>query len=205
MGIKERLAKKAAKTIANQKTNLRNAASDAKDPTTLLKIKSWNEQRKQGHASRKATYEQSREDYNRLKKSGANYTRLLEARKKMEASQADYHKKRWYGRAGLGMMAGAGAAGIVWHKGKLQEILSFPVPRVHLALRAGLKDMGIDVTEDRHDNLTAEVRAELADGRKVWVDVESTGTTTSKLTIRVGVLGDKDFSLRIRDAIKQHL
>ena len=101
--------------------------------------------------------------------------------------------------------AGAGAAGVVWYKGRLQETLSFPVPRVHLAVRAGLKDLGIDVTEDRHDNLTAEVRAVLADNRKVWIDVESTGTTTTKLTIRVGALGDKTFSLRIRDAIKRHL
>ncbi len=101
--------------------------------------------------------------------------------------------------------AGAGGAGVVWYKGKLQEIIPASVPRVHRAVKAGLRDLKINITEDRSDNLTSEVRGVLADGKKVWIDAESTTSSTTKLTIRVGYLGDKTLSLRIRDAIKRHL
>ena len=104
------------------------------------------------------------------------------------------------------VVVGAGVGtGVAWYKGKLEETVSASVPQVHRAVKQGLKDLDIKITEDRHDNLTAEVRGELANGKNVSIDAESTGTSTTKLTIRVGTFGDKDFSLRIRDAIKKHL
>jgi len=109
------------------------------------------------------------------------------------------------GCAALIVGAGAGGAGVVYVKGKLQETISASVPQVHKATIAGLKDLKINITEERSDNLTSEVRGTLADGKKVWVDADSINSSSTKLTIRVGYLGDKTFSLRIRDAIKKHL
>jgi hypothetical protein len=109
------------------------------------------------------------------------------------------------GCAALVVGAGAGAAGVIWYEGKLEETVATPVPNVHQAVEAGLKDLNITITEDKYDGLTAKVRGVLADGKKVWIDAESVSASTTKITIRVGVLGDKDFSLRIRDAIKRHL
>jgi len=104
------------------------------------------------------------------------------------------------------VVVGAGVGtGVAWYKGKLEETVSASVPHVHRAVQAGLRDLNITITEDRHDTLTAEVRGELANGKKVSIDAKSVGTSTTKLTIRVGTFGDKDFSLRIRDAIKKHL
>lgn len=104
------------------------------------------------------------------------------------------------------VVVGAGVGtGVAWYKGKLEETVSASVPRVHQAVKAGLRDLNITITEDRHDTLTAEVRGELADGKRVSIDAKSVGTSTTKLSIRVGTFGDKDFSLRIRDAIKKHL
>lgn len=104
------------------------------------------------------------------------------------------------------VVVGAGVGtGVAWYKGKLEETVSASVPHVHQAVKAGLRDLNIAITEDRHDTLTAEVRGELADGKKVSIDAKSVGSSTTKLTIRVGTFGDKDFSLRIRDAIKKHL
>jgi hypothetical protein len=104
------------------------------------------------------------------------------------------------------VIVGAGVGtGVAWYKGKLEETVSASVPHVHRAVKAGLRDLNITVMEDRHDTLTAEVRGELADGKKVKIDAKSVGSSTTKLTIRVGTFGDKDFSLRIRDAIKKHL
>jgi hypothetical protein len=109
------------------------------------------------------------------------------------------------GCAAVVVGAGAGATAVIWSKGKLEETLPATVPHVHQAIKAGLSDLNIKVTEDKFDDLLAKVRAELADGTKVWIDAESTGSSTTKISIRVGYLGDKEFSLRIRDAIKKHL
>jgi hypothetical protein len=105
----------------------------------------------------------------------------------------------------IGAGAVAGGAGVIWYKGKLQDTIPAPVSRVHQAVKAGLKDLKINITEDRADSLTAKVRAVLADGKKVWIDAESTSPSITKLTIRVGYLGDRAFSERILAAIKRHL
>jgi hypothetical protein len=109
------------------------------------------------------------------------------------------------GCAAVVVGAGAGAAAVTWSQGKLEETIPATVPHLHDAIKAGLSDLNIKVTEDKFDDLIAKVRAELADGTKVWIDAESTGSSMTKMTIRVGYLGDKEFSLRIRDAIKKHL
>ena len=109
------------------------------------------------------------------------------------------------GCAALLVGAGAGTAGAIWYKGKLQETVSASVPRVHQAIKSGLRDLNIKITEDKFDNLTAEVRGVLADDRKVSIDAESVNSSSTKLSIRVGVFGDKDLSQSISDAIKKYL
>jgi hypothetical protein len=101
--------------------------------------------------------------------------------------------------------AGIGGAGVYWYKGKLEETLPYSVPRVHKAAVAGLKSLDIVITEDSSDKLTARVRGRLADGKKVWIDAKSETPSSTKLTIRVGVLGDREYSQRIREAIVKRL
>jgi hypothetical protein len=101
--------------------------------------------------------------------------------------------------------AAVGGAGVVWHKGRLQDTLSASVPRVHSAVKASLRSLGIKIEEDKGDSLTAHVKAKLADGKPVWIDLRSEAPATTRLTIRVGTFGDKDFSQRILDSIKRHL
>lgn len=105
----------------------------------------------------------------------------------------------------IGAGVAAGGAGVVWYKGKLEQTLSATVPRVHAAVKAGLSDLNISIKEERHDNLISKVRGELADGTKVWIDAASTSASTTTITVRVGYMGDKTFSLRILDSIKKHL
>ncbi len=109
------------------------------------------------------------------------------------------------GCAALLVGAGAGTAGAIWYKGKLQETVSAPVPRVHQAIKSGLRDLNIKITEDKFDNLTAEVKGILANDRKVSIDAESINSSSTKLSIRVGVFGDKDLSQSIIDTIKKYI
>lgn len=39
---------------------------------------------------------------------------------------------------------------------------------VHNTAKARLRDLNVNITEERHDSLTSEVRGTLSDGTKVW-------------------------------------
>jgi hypothetical protein len=49
------------------------------------------------------------------------------------------------------------------------------------------------------------MESEFADGTNVWIDAQSIAEGRTKLTIRVGVLGDEARARRVYEAIKQHL
>lgn len=101
--------------------------------------------------------------------------------------------------------AGAGAAGVVYVKGKLQDEVAQPVPTVHEATVQALKDLNMPVVTDRADNLTAEIKSRLADGKDVTIELDRETQKTTKIGIRVGMVGDEKQSLEILDHIKKRL
>lgn len=111
------------------------------------------------------------------------------------------------GCVALALVGGAagGAAGAVYVLGKLTEELNYEVPTVHDAAVAGLKKLKLKLSEDRADKLSAHMESEFADRAHVWIDLESIGDSRTRVTIRVGLIGDEVRSRKILDAIKQHL
>ena len=103
------------------------------------------------------------------------------------------------------MGAAGGVAGAVYVMGKLQEELNHPIAAVHEATLQGLRDLDLPISEDKADKLAAHVESKLADGTHVWVDLDSMADSRTKLTIRVGVVGDESRSRNILTAIKTHL
>lgn len=101
--------------------------------------------------------------------------------------------------------AASGAGGTVYVMGKLSDQLKAPVPKVRQATLAALKDLGLPVRSDVGDKLTAHVESEFSDGTRVWIDIEDAPDAGSKLSIRVGLLGDEAKSRKILEAIKRHL
>lgn len=101
--------------------------------------------------------------------------------------------------------AGAGAAGVVYVKGKLEDEVQAPVPAVHEATVKALKDLNMPIVVDRADSLTGEVKSKLADGKDVTIELERETQKTTKVGIRVGMVGDEKQSLEILDQIKKHL
>ncbi len=101
--------------------------------------------------------------------------------------------------------AAGGAAGTVYVMGKLKDEISAPVPKVHQATKAGLKDLGLPIREDQSDKLTAKLKSEFSDGTDVWIDIESKSDTVSQISIRVGLTGDEAKSRKILEALKKHL
>jgi hypothetical protein len=109
------------------------------------------------------------------------------------------------GCAALLLGGAAGAGGAVYIKGELKEDMSASVPRVHHATIAALKELNLPVNEDIHDKLSAKIQSRFADGAEVWIAIESVTAESSKVTIRVGVMGDEQKARQILGAIHRHL
>ncbi len=99
----------------------------------------------------------------------------------------------------------AGAGGVVWVKGKLTETLDHPLPVVHTATIQALKGVQVPVEKDVSDHLTARIESRFADGKRLWIDLDSLSETSTRISIRIGLLGDKERSHRLLRAIHRHL
>ncbi|MDA8087768.1 MAG: DUF3568 family protein [Nitrospiraceae bacterium] len=98
-----------------------------------------------------------------------------------------------------------GAGGITYINGELREDVNRSADKTYAATIRALKDLGMPVLEDRHDKLTARVKSRLATGEDVLISIDSVTGSTSKLGIRVGLIGDKYKSRMILDRINSNL
>ena len=101
--------------------------------------------------------------------------------------------------------AAAGAGGVIWAKGELQETFKRNLVNVHDATIQSLKDLNILILSDRKDDLTAKLKAQLADGREIRISIEHLTKNSSKLSLRIGVLGDEAKSREILARIHKSL
>ncbi|HEU4685540.1 MAG TPA: DUF3568 family protein [Nitrospira sp.] len=109
------------------------------------------------------------------------------------------------GCVALAVGAAGGVAGAVYVMGKLKDELEYPVSAVHDAVVAAMKDLQLTVSEDKADRLSAHLESEFADGAHVWITIESLSDSRSRITIRVGVMGDEVRSRKIDETIRKHL
>lgn len=98
-----------------------------------------------------------------------------------------------------------GAAGVAYVRGKLTEELSYDVPAVHGTALSAMKELGLTLSEDRADTLSARMKSEFADRTSIWISLESRGESRTMVTIYVGRTGDEVRSRKILETIKQFL
>ncbi len=99
----------------------------------------------------------------------------------------------------------AGAGTVAYFKGQLDEEIKAPEAKVYAASISALRELKLPVIEDNHDNFTAKIKSKLANGKDIWISVESVTGGTSKITIRVGIFGDEEKSRMLSDAIHRYL
>jgi hypothetical protein len=106
----------------------------------------------------------------------------------------------------LVVAAGAAAGGtILYVKGELQGRLAAPVDRAAIATEKAMADLGLQADAASKDGLTAQYVAHLADTTRVVIQLEGSGDETTRVGIRVGLVGDRDMSQRILTAIRDNL
>lgn len=101
--------------------------------------------------------------------------------------------------------AAAGAGGVVWVKGSLEQNFDKTVEQLHRASLAGLRDTKCAVRKDQIRKHLAKIDFEFDDGQKGSVNIKALTERSAKLKIRVGVLGDETKSQIILNAILRHL
>lgn len=105
----------------------------------------------------------------------------------------------------LAVGGAAGAAGAVYVLGRLTDEVNHDVPVVHRAAERAMKDLGLQLSENKADKLSAHMESEFSDGTNVWIDMKSLAGQRTKLVIRVGVTGDEVRARQINEAIKRYL
>lgn len=101
--------------------------------------------------------------------------------------------------------AAAGAGGVAYVKGSLEQNFDNSVAQLHTASLAGLKDIKGVVLSDEIRRHVAKIKFEFDDGEKGSVIIKALTERSAKLRIRVGILGDETKSHIILNAILKHL
>ncbi|MFB0525316.1 MAG: DUF3568 family protein [Phycisphaerae bacterium] len=101
---------------------------------------------------------------------------------------------------------GAGAAGTVAYlKGDLEAVESRKLDEVHAATLKAVKELGLNVTQDTKDALSAVIITRDAQDKKVKITLRATTEQTTKLSIRVGLFGSEAKSRLIYQKIHDYL
>lgn len=101
--------------------------------------------------------------------------------------------------------AAAGAGTVAYVNGDLESVKEKPVEEVYAASRETLEEMNMAVTSASRDDLEATLKGQTSTGKPVRIKISRIDENQSKLSIRVGWLGDKTSSQVIYKKIEQRL
>jgi len=100
--------------------------------------------------------------------------------------------------------AAAGVAGVAYARGDLERSYPYPMDVVWEASLSALAEVEMEITSADKDQLTAEIKARSATGKRITIKLKSDGQVTD-LDLRVNVFGDADLSETILVRIEAYL
>ena len=101
--------------------------------------------------------------------------------------------------------AAAGAGGVVWAKGGLEQNFDKSVDQLHRASLGGLRDIKCAVSSGQIRKHLAKIKFKFDDGQEGTINIKAMTERSSRLKIRVGILGDETKSQIVLNAILKHL
>ena len=101
--------------------------------------------------------------------------------------------------------AAAGAGGITYARGALSLNVDATVEESHKAAVKALKNLKLFISSDELNKRDSVIKAEFANGRQAKISINAFTEISSKITVRVGFLGDRELSQLIMDAIERQL
>jgi len=105
-------------------------------------------------------------------------------------------------------VVGGAVGGIATYKyvsGRLEVIYGYPYEQVWRATQKAVKSLKFIVDSSSHDALEGVIQCRSATGKKIKIEVKNEGENVTKVYIKVGIFGDLDFSLKIKEEIDKFL
>jgi len=109
------------------------------------------------------------------------------------------------GCVALALGGAAGAAGVMYVKGRVVDKVNAPIDRVYNASLAMLESKKLAVSYKQADVASAHIKSKYADDKEIWIDIEAITSEVCEIKIRVGVTGDQDRSIDLLEGIKSRL
>ncbi len=101
---------------------------------------------------------------------------------------------------------GAGAAGAyAWVNGNLSRNYKQPIETAWEGSMHALRVMRLKVVDQKHDGFNGYITVKMVKGDNISVKLKRWTAQETKITIRVGVLGDRDVSMTLHDQIEKEL
>ncbi len=98
--------------------------------------------------------------------------------------------------------AGAGGAGTAyWLSEKLTQDVNIPYTRVIQAVHSALDALSLKVTKETTTATVTQILSKYNSGEKIWIDVKATTQAASRVSVRVGIKGNKEAERKIMDKI----
>ena len=94
---------------------------------------------------------------------------------------------------------------VYWYEGKLEQTLEARLADVHTASIRALEDISLPVIEDRADRISAHVRSAYPDSEPVVIDLAALGEHYTRVTVRVGLAGDRERAGYVLSRIRAYL
>jgi len=102
-------------------------------------------------------------------------------------------------------LVGAGAGTVAYLKGSLEAVVDEEIGDVFDATVKALKELKIPTTKTQEDALAAIVVGRTVEDKKITIKLKATENNMTKLSIKIGMFGDRAQSQLIYDKIKKRL
>lgn len=105
----------------------------------------------------------------------------------------------------FGAGTAAGIAGYKYYNGALTVVFEAPFTQTWNASLKAVKDMKLEIENSEHKISAGSIKAKYPDRTPVSISIQYRTLKETEVEIRVGVLGDRDESVKIKEGIRKVL
>jgi len=101
--------------------------------------------------------------------------------------------------------AALGGAAAVYVKGEASKLYPERAAQVYEAALEALKEVDVVVTEKLHGEEVSTIRGRTAGGKELTMRIEPAGSGVTRVKLRIGLMGDRDYSALILNRMERAL
>ncbi len=107
----------------------------------------------------------------------------------------------------VALLAGAagGAGTAYWLSEKLTQDVNVPYSRVAQAVHNALDSLSLKINKETTSDTVTQIISKYSTEEKIWIDIKPTTQAATRISVRVGIKGNKEAERKIMDKIGQYL